>query len=271
MNKKLLGTGLFLASIFLFSNQAEAISVHDISNFLDQEVTEAREALQKTGRRAQRYNRESEELAIQRNVVRPTFSDVIERNDPTHVRSLIENEKKLDYAIKQRQARDFRRKFVRDQEAKNQINQSIQHKESLYNAGVSTVSTEVNRSGELQHIPDYAFRRHRNTPSTIRKNSKQTFRKRLTDYYVDGGDAGTDALRSDVIKSSEHTVDRFYGPVNKTASAQADTVAGIRAQQKSQFASLDKVPTGYQKTTYKRGASFNKSYTNPYQFQYLPE
>lgn len=267
MKKSLLITTFML----LVSGTAQANDIQDISDRLDADLQEAREAITQPGRRSHRFNKEKDKLAIQRNVVRPTRGDITVRKDTESLRRNIESDNHLDYAIKQRQKRHFYRKYIRTNDAKNRLNQIDQHNESRFYKNTPQRSTRVKRTGAFKNVPNYAYRRHFSQPSSIRTNGKQVFRRRAVDYYLNGGYADSEVLNTGVIKSSEHKINRNFVPTGKTPQAKADVLKAVRVLQKRSNRTLDKIPTGYQKRTELRGGAYIRSYTNPYQFQYLPE
>ena len=249
-----------------------ATDLSNIYRYLNDQVENTRnELIQKQSGQQEHYNRSTRNPSIQKNVVRTNKADITEQKDANHVRTQLEGNKRLDYAIAQRQQKNFKDKFVRTMDYKNRLGQLYRHKVSRYYGHANERSTQVTRTGDLQTVPDYEYRRPYSEKSMIRPNSKQTFKRRAIDYYINGGDAGTDALRSDVIVSSEHQVPRFFVPVAKTAEAQADVLAPVRWAQKQSMGMSDKVPTGYQKTTTSQGTSSGKSYTNPWQSPYYFE
>ncbi|MCF7847023.1 MAG: hypothetical protein K9M51_03245 [Candidatus Gracilibacteria bacterium] len=95
-------------------------------------------------------------------------------------------------------------KAERTLEDKHLYNQQAEHRINRYLQNTNEVNTLMRREGELQdrsRIEPVA------TPRYERSNSKQTFRARAIDYYVDGGYANAEAMKSNVIYGSEHKVD----------------------------------------------------------------
>ncbi len=169
---------------------------------------------------------------------------------------------KLEEAIQLRQTNYLREK-LRGTEQKNIKNQWLQHTLSRAMSGADGVSTFSDRSGELT---DYSGRRATtNTAITAPNNSKRNFRTRAYDYYIDGGDAGTEVLQQDVVISSEHTVPAREQVSSKNRSnAVPDIIAAIRAMQKNRK-TQDQIPTGEQKMTFRTGDS-SRNFLHPYMF-----
>lgn len=177
--------------------------------------------------------------------------------DPTKRNGQIASKMKLDNAIKLRQ-RNYMMEKMRDNAQKNIKNQWLRHTLSKAEAGVDTTNSKMNRSGELAN---YEGRRHFTySRITVPNNAKRNFRSRAYDYYIEGGDAGAEAMESDVVLSSEHSpIRRSYRSNNRST---ADIIASIRAMQKSRQ-STEQVPTGQQKMTFRTGDS-QRNFLHPY-------
>lgn len=166
---------------------------------------------------------------------------------------------KLDSAILKRQQNYFNEKR-RTTAVKNIKNQWLRHTLSRSVANTDGVSTYLNRSGSF--IDYSGTRTFAGGGLTAPNNSKRNFRTRAYDYYINGGNAGTDALKRDVVRSSEHSPSRrSYRAYNSSA---ADIIASIRRIQKSRNTS-EKVATGEQKMTHRIGDS-QRNYLHPYMF-----
>lgn len=178
--------------------------------------------------------------------------------DATMRNGQIASESKLDEAILKRQQNYFNEKR-RTNVVKNTKNQWLQHTLSRAMAGTDGVSTYLDRSGELE---DYSgTRTFAGGGLTAPNTSKRNFRTRAYDYYVEGGDAGTEALENDVADLSAVTRQRKN---RANTSNTADIIASIRRIQKSRNTS-EKVATGEQKMTFRVGDS-QRNYMHPYMF-----
>ena len=195
---------------------------------------------------------------------------VMANNTPAMVQQAIQNgpsnvatsNSAIDDAILTRQ-RNYMNEKIRSNARKNIKNQWLRHTLSKSEAGVNTVSTIANRTGALQDSPFYSQRRATtNRAITAPNNSKRNFRTRAYDYYIDGGDAGTQVLQQDVIISSEHTVPTRMNARAQTPTGAADIIAAMRAIQKNRNTS-EKVPTGEQKMTFRTGDS-QRNFLHPF-------
>lgn len=182
--------------------------------------------------------------------------------NPVTAVGLQNSENTLEDAVKKRQWFYFKQK-IRDAIYKNRLNQKQRHQYSKSVNHVDERSTQVERDGALRTVPYYQQRREYNNASYIRTNPKQTFRKRAINYYLEGGVAGKDALSADVLYGSTHRVSRVPSTIFKenaiTTSAKSSLLEGQRSIGRSA-----QVPTGYQKTTFRRGDS-TRTYLSPYQ------
>ena len=183
--------------------------------------------------------------------------------DPTKTLGQIRSVEKLDEAIKQRQYYYLKNK-IRNNAYKNRKNQWYRHILSRANANTNEVSTFTDREGELKFSPYYSKRRGTSNASIAAPNNpKRNFRTRAYDYYVEGGSAGAEALKEDVILSSEHQAPSRYWFHSKNNNAStADLVANLRNIQRNRVTS-ERVPTGYQSTTFRRGDS-RRNFLHPF-------
>ena len=177
-----------------------------------------------------------------------------------------ENRQELDAAIERRYYNFYKKHFINNGDYKSRTNQQMRHNYGRWMGRTNDRSTIPNREGELKTVNEYNERRPNSQKSLVRSNSKQTFRARAIDYYVDGGDANTAALQSNVILGSEHKVPRFDSAFEKREkkSEIGEITAEIRDVQRSRKVS-EKVPTGQQKNTYRKGASY-RNFVHPYMF-----
>lgn len=182
--------------------------------------------------------------------------------DATQTLGQVRSVEKLDEAIEQRQYYYLKNK-IRNNSYKNRKNQWYRHIMSRANASTDEVSTFTRRSGELEDVPYYKQRRATtDTAISAPNNAKRNFRTRAYDYYVEGGNAGTDVLESDVVLSSEHKSPSRYWSQAINSQGAADLISGIRAMQRNRRVN-DQVPTGYQSTTFRRGDS-SRNFLHPY-------
>lgn len=179
--------------------------------------------------------------------------------DATTRNGKIDSAEKLDKAIQLRQ-RNYMMEKIRSNARKNIKNQWLRHTLSNAEAGVSTVSTMMDRTGELEDTSN--TRPFTYSRTDVPNNAKRNFRTRAYDYYIEGGDAGVEALESDVVLSSQHEVPtrtKFY---SKNKAGAADIIAALRAMQK-QRKSTEQVGAGEQKTTFRTGDS-QRNFLHPY-------
>ncbi len=128
--------------------------------------------------------------------------------DPLTPLAQKKNEEKLKKAVSERHQNYFRNKQRDNKVYHNLKNQFYKHRASQARAGINQKSTFMKRRGPLKSVPYYGQYRKTSTPAFERSTAKQTFRARILDYYLDGGYAGTDALKADVLISSKHKARR---------------------------------------------------------------
>jgi len=138
-------------------------------------------------------------------------------------------QQKLNEAIQQRWSLFTKKHVERNTEQKTVPYQYATHVESRKASNTSEVSTMMNRSGALTN---YEGTKAYEDYNYVRPNPKQTFKARAIDYYVDGGDAGKEAMRSNVIISSEHKIDtqKYYNTMWKNDFV---TIGNIRDVQRA--------------------------------------
>ena len=120
-------------------------------------------------------------------------------------------QQKYDDAVWTRYKNYFTGK-VRSTEDRNLDLQKAVHNDSKKNNNISGGSaTTMNRTGVLQSVPYYAEQRPVTISSGYANNSKNNFRKRAINYYVDGGYADASSITDDVVYGSEHEVRKFIG------------------------------------------------------------
>lgn len=169
------------------------------------------------------------------------------------------NQEKHDNAVWTRYKNYFMGK-VRNRDDKNLDLQKAVHAQSKRDGNVTGRATEMNREGELKSVPYYAEHRPVSLGTYERKNSKQIFRKRAIDYYVDGGYAGTNSLRSDVIYGSNHEVRKVIG--RKYGWLVGSIIAPVRDMQRRLTPEV-KESAPYVGSTHKVGSS-HRNYIHPY-------
>ncbi len=117
------------------------------------------------------------------------------------------NKEKLERAVGERRRNYFRKKSRDNKVYKNWKNQFQTHRRSKANAGLNERSTRMKRTGKLR-TRSFDRLRPMSSKSPERSTAKQTFRARAIDYYIRGGEAGSEAMRSGVTRSTEHQVSR---------------------------------------------------------------
>ncbi len=169
---------------------------------------------------------------------------------------------RLDEAVKQRHYYYLKNK-IRNGQYKNRKQQLYRHLISRAKKNAPQRSTQAKRTGALQDVPDYAHRRHSSSLVTdVPNNPKRNFRVRAYDYYVEGGEAGEEALTEDVINMATHRVPRIGHNKASSLSSVADVLAAIRNQQRK-IGTSGRVPAGHQATTFRRGDS-SRNFLHPY-------
>ncbi len=169
---------------------------------------------------------------------------------------------RLDKSIMDRRYHYFKNK-LRDDEYKNRKNQFYRHMVGQKSIHVNDRSTKVKRHGRLNFVPYYEDRKEYSNVSYVRPNRKQTFRRRAINYYAEGGYAGKDELKEDVVYGSTHKVNIIPFMWMKRNSDLEDVTNDIRGAQRV-IGKDEQVATGYQKMTFRRGDSF-RNFMSPYQ------
>ena len=138
--------------------------------------------------------------------------------------------------------------------------QRVRHLYGRESINVSDRSTGMVRTGALE---DREKIRKRGSVSYIRANPKQTFKARAIDYYVDSGVAGKKAMESNVIYSSKYVVPRRFFRDPRYIQKLGDINAPIREANRFTGMPIDPAKTGYQKISYRTGASY-RNFMHPY-------
>lgn len=168
-------------------------------------------------------------------------------------------QQKQDHAIWTRYRNYFTGKNRR-KEDQSLASQKRVHRNSQKNSNVSGGTTEMNRTGALKDVPYYAEQRPVSLGAYERKNSKQIFRKRAIDYYVDGGNAGSAALKEGVVYGSEHEVRKYIG--RKYGWLVGSIISPIRDMQRRLSPEV-RESAPYVGSTHRTGGS-NRNFMHPY-------
>ncbi len=189
------------------------------------------------------------------------------RNSRSNVRIQRDSNKKLDNAMQSRWYY-YQKNKIRGEEYSNRLSQIQRHHEGQKSIGVNAQSTVMDREGILNFSPYYRQERS-NSKSSINapNNAKRNFRARAINYYIDGGNAGTDILKSNVILSSEHVIPQIPFSLKREKKPMIDyaITKPIRDVQKFEMKTTDQVPAGEQKTTFRIG-DFSRNLFHPFMF-----
>ena len=181
---------------------------------------------------------------------------------PSHKISL---QQKLNKALEQRWS-FFRKDKERNLETKTIPYQQQMHMESRKATNTSEVSTMMKRTGALM---DYSKDKPFEDTNYIRPNRTSVFKARAIDYYVDGGDAGKDAMKSNVIVSSEHKIDtnKYYNTVWKR---DFEAIGNMRDVQRK-FYSPALAKTATQRVSSNRKGDYYRNLMHPFMGQEIEE
>ena len=213
------------------------------------------------------------ELHIDRDASNPQYSGFRQTSEnPTSDNPLAFGTRKasqedLSEAIDLRRGYYSKNKYVRTNDYKNRLNQIDRHRVSRYYGHTPDTATQMNRDGELVEVPYYEDRKANSETSLVRTNAKQIFRARAIDYYVDGGDADTDTLRSEgYVKSSEHKVQTVpirwrAGEVGEAIKPTRDAIRVMETQEQA--------PGGTQTLRSSNAGASYRNFTHPFEYFYL--
>jgi hypothetical protein len=176
-------------------------------------------------------------------------------------------QQKLNEAIELRWGLFRKKHMERNTEQKTIPYQRATHEASEKANNVQNNPNVTDRQGPLVSIPTYEERKPATDMNYFRPNPKAVFRKRIIDYYVDGGDAGKTALQSDVLLGSEYRVPRYY-PI--WATSDGESLSAIRAIQREMTAP-DKVGAGQQSMSSNHKGSYYRNFMHPYMFVPFPD
>ncbi|MCF7830577.1 hypothetical protein K9M41_01085 [Candidatus Gracilibacteria bacterium] len=137
-----------------------------------------------------------------------------------------DSQEQLNKAVRLRWGR-YNSEEQRGLEEKNTLFQRMLHRLSLKDNNVNEQSTSVRRSGELT---DFSRTQPTTKNAYYVNNANRNFRARAYDYYVEGGDAGTDSLKEGVIFGSTHKVPTMFPA---WSSGDPYTIKTIRTVQKN--------------------------------------
>jgi len=180
---------------------------------------------------------------------------------PGTYKNELSNQAKLNDAIQLRW-NSFQKKHIERNTAEKTIPyQKTVHQLSLKENNVPRNPNIMDRSGELNTIPDYEARRETSKPTFTPSNSTSVLRSRLIDYYIDGGDAGTDLLRNRGIKSSQYSVSVPTAP--RWATADPETVGTLRAMQRALY-TPPAFKTGNQSMSSNRKGDYYRNFWSPF-------
>ncbi len=179
---------------------------------------------------------------------------------PGTFRNDLSIQQKLNEAIKQRWGLFRKKHFERNTEQKTIPYMRSTHEASKKENNVQNNPNLMDREGAFNTIPTYDERKPSADINYIRPNAKAVFKKRIIDYYVDGGDAGKAALQSDVIMGSQYRVPRYFP---NWATADPESVSSLRAVQR-EMTSPDKVGAGQQPMRSNRKGVYYRNFMHPY-------
>jgi|GEM_PF-1276120 hypothetical protein len=168
-------------------------------------------------------------------------------------------QKKLNEAFQRRWSLFNKRHNERNVNQKTIPYQYAAHLRSRKATNTSEVSTIMNRKGALS---DYTNLKPIEDKNYIRPSRKAVFKSRAIDYYVDGGDAGKEAMEANVIYGSTHKVDtnKHYNTLWKR---DFESIGAIRDVQRS-FYSPTKAKSGTQRLYSTRKGNSRWNYTHPW-------
>ena len=171
-------------------------------------------------------------------------------------------QQKLNAAIEQRWGLFKKKHTERNTDQKTVPYMRTTHEASVKANNVQNNPNITDREGPLVSIPTYEERKPATDMNFIRPNAKAVFRKRIIDYYVDGGDAGKEALQSDVIIGSQYTIPRYFP---NWATSDPESINALRAVQR-EMTSPDKVGAGQQNMSSNHKGSYYRYFMHPYMY-----
>ncbi len=168
-------------------------------------------------------------------------------------------QQKLNEALQKRWSLFTKKHVERNTEQKTIPYQYATHLQSRKATNTSEVSTMMNRSGDLTN---YEGTKAYEDYNYVRPNPKQTFKARAIDYYVDGGDAGKEAMQSNVIVGSQHKIDtqKYYNTIWKN---DFQTIGNIRNVQRT-FYTPTPAKTATQRVRAYNTGSYRRNLVHPF-------
>jgi len=168
-------------------------------------------------------------------------------------------QKKLNQALQRRWSFSNKKYNERNVEQKTIPYQKAMHIESRKAANTSESSTMMNRKGAMT---DYTNLKPIEDGNYFRPNRKSVFKSRAIDYYVDGGDAGKEAMESNVIFGSTHKIDvnKYY---NTYWKKDFQSIGKIRDVQRSMYTPAAAKTATQRIRAYRKGV-FSRNLTHPF-------
>jgi len=166
----------------------------------------------------------------------------------------------LKKAIKTRQKLYWNSKKPKRKNARNSYQSFV---EKVKTKGFSMTSTELSRTGDLQTIPDYKYRREYSQPNGFLPNSRQVFKRRAIDYFVEGGDATPEEILSNLAKEER----KKKASTLLSESMARKNVADIRREILDSVryrGASEKVKTGEQKDLIRPTSGAQWNFIHPY-------
>jgi len=168
----------------------------------------------------------------------------------------LETQKAENYkeALQKRHRLEIKKRIIETPEFKNLHNQKVRHAIGKNQNNVDEVQTFLKRDGELDFVPFYDEMRPKNEKSMIVPNAKQYFRKCAMQYYGYGRYCNQNTMMDGVIFGSEHRVDHVPYWLSGRYLQMGDKFF-LTEGLKNRYIQGEKIPTGYQRSTYRRGGS----------------
>ena len=168
-------------------------------------------------------------------------------------------QKKLNKALHLRWSLFNKKHIERNLEEKTVPYQRAVHQASMKATNTSEISTMMNRKGAMT---DYSNRKPMGDKSYIRPNRKSVFKARAVDYYVDGGDAGKEAMEANVISGTLNKVDtnKYY---NTFWKRDFQSIGTLRNLQRAFYSPANAKTNSQRVRAYGKG-SYQRNLTHPF-------
>ena len=168
-------------------------------------------------------------------------------------------QKKLNQALQKRWSFFNKKHNERNIGQKTIPYQKAMHLRSRKATNTSEVSTMMNRRGAMT---DYTNLKPVGDNNYFRPNRKAVFKARAIDYYVDGGDAGKEAMEANVISGTLNKVDtnKYY---NTFWKRDFEALGNLRNVQRS-FYSPKAAKTNSQRVRSLRKGDYYRNLMHPY-------